>query len=145
MRDESLGFLLGRALRLHQHRTYQRLGERGPHPGQAPLLFALWHRDGQVQKDLATKLQLSSATVAVSLRRLEQAGLVERRRDPEDHRISRVYVTEAGWRLRDEVEAAIAATDAEALAGFSPEEQRLLRQLLDRLVANLKRAARHRC
>lgn len=141
-RDDSLGFLLGRALRLHQQRSHQLMGDIGLHPGQAPIMFTLWRQDGQVQKDLANRLHLSPATVAVTVRRLEKAGLLTRRRDDHDQRISRVYLTERGRGLHQTVVASIRTTDSECLAGFASKEEALLKAYLLRMTENLREALR---
>jgi DNA-binding MarR family transcriptional regulator len=116
------------------------MGNNGLHPGQEPVMFALWRKDGQVQKELAEVLQLAPATVTVTLRRLEKAGFVERRRDPVDQRVSRVYLTARSNALRDQVEACIRATNEESLADFTPEEIDLLRRFLIRVTNNLSAA-----
>ncbi|TWB43663.1 MarR family winged helix-turn-helix transcriptional regulator [Nitrospirillum pindoramense] len=51
--------------------------------------------------DLGARLDLDSGTLTPLLKRLEAAGLVARRRDPEDERRVRVELTPAGWALRD--------------------------------------------
>ncbi|MEE3622568.1 MarR family winged helix-turn-helix transcriptional regulator [Nitrospirillum sp. BR 11752] len=51
--------------------------------------------------DLGARLDLNSGTLTPLLKRLEAAGLVARRRDPEDERRVRVELTPAGWALRD--------------------------------------------
>ncbi len=139
-RNTSLGFLLGRALRFHQQRSHQLMVDTDLHPGQTPIMFALWRRDGQAQKDLAQRLHLSPPTVTVTVTRLEKAGLLERRRDPDDQRVSRVYLTERGRSLHETVVNAIRATDAECLAGFTSEEEAQLQSYLTRMTDNLRRA-----
>src|SRR5579859_5617775 len=64
--------------------------------GQATLLCVLAIRDGMTQSEIAEQLSVQGATVTNMLQRLEETGLVIRRRDPEDNRLVRVYLTEAG-------------------------------------------------
>lgn len=135
--DNSIGFMLGRVVRLHHQRSHQHMGDLGLQPGQAPMLFALFRKDGQIQKDLAERLHLSPATVNVTLKRLEKAGLVERRRDANDQRRSQVFLTERGRSLQAQVDACIITTDNECLAGFTPEERAQFAGYLQRLAANL--------
>ncbi|HHW08394.1 MAG TPA: MarR family transcriptional regulator [Firmicutes bacterium] len=136
-RDDALGFLLGRAIRLHYRRSQQLYGDSGLHPGQIPIMFALWREDGQIQKELAKRLHLSAATVTVSLKRLEKAGLLERRRDQDDQRQSRVFLTERGRALHQEVLESLRITDRDSLAGFSAAETAQFKQYLHRVIDNL--------
>jgi DNA-binding MarR family transcriptional regulator len=68
---------------------------------------------------------------------MEKAGLVERRRDTEDERVSRVYLTEAGRDMRSKVEDTFRNFEAQAFAGLSEEEVATLRALLLRVQNNL--------
>jgi DNA-binding MarR family transcriptional regulator len=63
-------------------------------------LLALWSEDGVSVKRLGEQLGLDSATLTPLLKRLEQQGLVERRRDAEDERVVRIDLTAAGRALR---------------------------------------------
>lgn len=63
---------------------------------------------------LAAHLKLSAPTVTGIVDRLEEAGLVERRRDKSDRRVVEVVATERGRRLVSEVFAA----REERLRGF---------------------------
>jgi DNA-binding MarR family transcriptional regulator len=136
-REHSLGYHLGRALRSHKRRSHQLMSDLGLHPGQTPIMFALWRQDGEVQKDLANSLHLTPPTLSVTLQRLEKAGLVCRKKDSADQRVSRVYLTEQGWQLKEQVMQCIRETDELCFRGFSPQEEDLLIELLDRITDNL--------
>ena len=53
-----------------------------------------------------------------------------RRPDPDDQRVSRVYLTEAGRAVQGRVQAVWDQMEAETFAGFTPEERVLLRRFL---------------
>ena len=57
---------------------------------------------------LANAFQLTRATMTSTLGRLERAGLIAVRRDPQDGRAKRVSITEAGRAMRDRCIEAIA-------------------------------------
>lgn len=65
------------------------------------VLHALWEQDGRTVGAIAERLALESSTVTPLVKRLEAAGLVERRRDTRDERQVRVTLTEAGQAMRD--------------------------------------------
>lgn len=64
-------------------------------------LSALWAEDGQTVGQIGAALMLDSNTLTPLLKRLEQAGWVQRRRDAADERQVRLTLTEAGRALRD--------------------------------------------
>jgi DNA-binding MarR family transcriptional regulator len=101
------------------------------------ILASLWEKDGVTQTELAGQFHLQAATVTNMLQRMEQAGLVERRKDAEDQRISRVYLTDAGRDIRDQVYVAWSKLKEQAFAGLSTEERNLLHRLLLRIHNNL--------
>jgi MarR family transcriptional regulator, organic hydroperoxide resistance regulator len=63
-------------------------------------MVLLWERDGQTVGELGRKLLLESNTLTPLLKRLETIGNVKRQRDPLDERQVRVYLTDAGRKLR---------------------------------------------
>jgi MarR family transcriptional regulator, organic hydroperoxide resistance regulator len=86
--------------------------------------------------DLGERLRLDSGTLTPLLKRLEAAGLVERRRDPEDERRVLVSTTEAGRALRDR--AVGVPRRLGAATGLSLAEAQQLREQLTGLLAHLE-------
>lgn len=72
---------------------------------QYVTLVALGEADDQTVGELGDKLFLESNTLTPILKKLEQLGLVDRRRDPADERQVRVNVTAAGRKLTHQVES----------------------------------------
>jgi DNA-binding MarR family transcriptional regulator len=68
---------------------------------------------------------------------MEQAGLIERRADPEDARVTRVYLTERGRALEQPVLDVWKELETQTVAGLSATEQALLSRLLQQVSANL--------
>jgi DNA-binding MarR family transcriptional regulator len=62
-------------------------------------LAALGEQDGLTVGSIAERLSLESSTVTPPLKRMEQAGLVVRRRSKEDERLVNVYLTDEGRAL----------------------------------------------
>ncbi|MFC5067382.1 MarR family winged helix-turn-helix transcriptional regulator [Flaviflagellibacter deserti] len=65
-------------------------------------IVALWEQDDQTVSGLGEKLFLESNTLTPILKKLETMGYLTRRRDPQDERVVRVGLTEAGRRLREQ-------------------------------------------
>lgn len=77
------------------------LDELGLTYTQYITIIALWEDNGQTVSSLGEKLFLESNTLTPILKKLEAMGYLRRQRDPEDERQVRVFLTEAGSRLRE--------------------------------------------
>lgn len=102
------------------------------------MLEALWREDGLTPGELARRVGVEKPTIVRGVGRMEAAGLVTRRDDPEDGRLVRVYLTDRGRELERVLPDAEGRVIEEGLAGFSPEERRQLTRLLSRVLENLK-------
>ncbi|MEG3628334.1 MarR family winged helix-turn-helix transcriptional regulator [Streptomyces poriticola] len=67
------------------------------------LLGHLEERDGCRATDLAAHYALDKSTVSRQVAALERVGLVERRVDPDDHRVQVLHLTESGRSLLAQV------------------------------------------
>jgi DNA-binding MarR family transcriptional regulator len=74
------------------------------------------------------------------VKRMEQAGFVVRRRDAEDERVSRVYMTDAGRAIYSEMEAIAQQVNETTFGGFTEEERSIMRDFLMRVHGNLLEA-----
>jgi DNA-binding MarR family transcriptional regulator len=135
----SLDFLLAQVCRLHHARVHTLLEELGLYRGQPPVLFALWEQEGATHGELAARLHVKPATITKMIKRMEKAGFVERRSDPQDQRVSRVYLTDAGRSIRERVEQVWRTLDEETFEGFSAEERDLLQRFFLQMRENLIR------
>ena len=64
------------------------------------VMLVLWEEDGVPVKHLGDRLALDSGTLTPLLKRLEQQGIVLRRRDEQDERVVRIHLTPAGRSMR---------------------------------------------
>ena len=92
------------------------------------VMLVLWEQDSLSVKEIGTRLHLDSGTLTPLLKRMEKAGLLRRRRDPDDERHLRVELTDQGWSLREAAGAARAQIVC-ALGGDETSIQRLKRDL----------------
>jgi MarR family transcriptional regulator, transcriptional regulator for hemolysin len=68
---------------------------------------------------------------------MDKAGLIERSRDPDDRRIVRVELTDAGEKLFLELAKAAMGFDQRLREGVSDRELDAVRRVLERLRANV--------
>ncbi len=108
------------------------------------VLLALWQDDGLSVSQLGERLALDSGTLTPLLKRLEQRGLVGRRRGEDDERVVRVSLTAAGRGLRAKarrVPAGVAcAAGYDVASDRSRAELARLREDLVALTRRLERA-----
>jgi DNA-binding MarR family transcriptional regulator len=134
---ETLGFLLAQICRANRSRAQEYLAQIGLHTGQEMFLLRLWRKDGQTQTELADEICVQPATITRMIDRLTKEGLVERRDDAEDRRVSRVYLTPAGHALKLPVENIWHELEQEIFANLTLDEQVLLRRLLLQVYKNI--------
>src|ERR1700716_4749637 len=132
-----VGFQLVQVCRAHRQRADEKLSKLGLHVGQEMMLFQLWVEDGLTQSQLAQYANVELPTMTKMVQRMEHAGLVVRRPDPEDARISRVYLTEQGRSLEQPFFRAWTQLEERTLAGLTQVEQMLLRRMLLQIDMNL--------
>jgi len=128
---------------LHTHRNtlcryFQSCGMYSGHPR---VLFHLRHTPGMTQRELAGALGVAAATLSVSIRRMEAAGLVERKSDSADLRVQRLYLTKEGEAIDDRCAKGRDFLIDALFADFSDEDMAQLDRLLTRMTENLTNAA----
>jgi DNA-binding MarR family transcriptional regulator len=128
------------SLRLHRQLMVKTLTARGTHPGQAFCLRLLASNDGISQRDMAETLHLARPTITKMLQAMERGGMIERRTDPDDQRLTRVYLTDSG-RTRERALRAVSAEYVEQTIGtLSEDDRRELARLLEQLSESIARA-----
>jgi MarR family transcriptional regulator, organic hydroperoxide resistance regulator len=104
-------------------------------------MVALSEEDEQTVSVLGEKLFLESNTLTPILKKLEQVGYIQRRRDPADERQVRVSLTSAGRKLLDK-DLGGSLVDATGLGDEFPVVQKAVVRLRDNLLRNTKVEAR---
>lgn len=95
-------------------------------------LSYLADHDGAPQHELADALCMDAKNVVLLLNELEDGGYLVRRRDTEDRRRHRVYITPAGGQALDRADQALQAIEDEVLQALSPAERARLADLVAR-------------
>ena len=107
------------------------------HRAQAGLLCRLFANDGITQSEIAEQLSVQGATVTNILQRMEEAGLVTRRRDLDDNRLVRVFLTEAGRQKERAITEQFVQLESAVFEGISEPERAQLRRLLRQMLSNM--------
>jgi DNA-binding MarR family transcriptional regulator len=107
---------------------------------QWKVLFKLTRTPGLRQVELADMLDLEPITLCRIVDRLEEAGLVERTRDPEDRRAWRLHVTAKAQPLVDQLHGIGGELVKQAFAGIDRKDIETTRKVLARVRENAGRA-----
>ena len=141
----SVGFLLSDTARLLRMSFDERARTLGLTRAQWRVLARLAYSEGARQTTLAELLEVEPITLSRHLDRMEEAGFVERRPDPQDRRARCLYLTDKARPVLERMRALGREVQAEALAGLGDEAERQIIELLEGMRANLTaRAARQR-
>lgn len=132
-----VGYLLADNSRLARWAFDRRVREIGVTGPQARLLLTLNRTPGENQGHYAERLEIEPITLCRMVDRLEDAGLVERRPDPEDRRARRLHLTATSRKMVERLQAEVDALVADMLAGLSSAERAEFHRLLSLIGQNL--------
>ena len=107
---------------------------------QWKVLFKLTRAPGLRQVELADMLDLEPITLCRIVDRLEEAGWVERVRDPEDRRAWRLHVTAQAQPLIEKLQAVGAQLVDRAFSGIDPNDIEIARRVLADVRENAARS-----
>jgi MarR family transcriptional regulator, transcriptional regulator for hemolysin len=123
-----------RLLRKHFDRRAEPLGLTR---AQWRAIKVIHRHEGISQKALAEFLEMEPIPVGRVIDRLQQAGFVERRADPQDRRVWRLHTTDKAHGVLDDMEVIAAGLRDDTLAGIDDAELAACLGVLERMKQNL--------
>lgn len=123
--------------RLHRMVLERLLNKTGVHRGQHQLLMYIADNPNISQKEIARLNKISPATVAVSLKKLEQAGYIRRAVDAEDNRYNQICITPKGSAVVEKSVSFFLDIESRMFEGLAPEELENLKHSLKQIQNNL--------
>lgn len=106
------------------------------------LLMQLSREDGQTLAQLSRRMLVTAGNLTGLVDRAERDSIVERRPDPNDRRLTRVWLTARGTKVAQKATVRHNELAEEVLASLEPREREDLRRLLGRLREVLERQPR---
>jgi MarR family transcriptional regulator for hemolysin len=111
------------------------------------VTFAQWRvlvlltrtHDGLSQKEIAEGLGLEAPTLIPILDKLQKDGYVERRVDHNDRRNNRIYRSDKSFEIWETTLECATKVLTIALEGISEENVRIMKEVLERMQANLQK------
>ena len=134
---ESLAHKLRVVSRLVMRNLEERIARHGITQGMWFYLRVLWENDGISQKELSERTGVVGPSTVGAMARMEAMGLIERRRDGADARVSRVHLTARGRRLERALVPIAVGVINDAVAGLPRAEIDRMKGMLDRIKSNL--------
>lgn len=116
--------------------TCEKLGFKN---GYRQILMFLAHNDGATQVELVRVSHLKAPTISVTLKKMEDEGLVRREQDQNDMRHTHVHLTDKGKALDHKHFEQLKALEKVMFEGLSTEEEEILRLTLKKVRDNLLR------
>jgi DNA-binding MarR family transcriptional regulator len=132
-----IGYLLADNSRLARWAFDQQVREIGVTGPQARLLLILSRSSGQNQGYYAEKLEVEPITLCRMVDRLEEAGMVERRRDPADRRAWQLHLTPKSQNIVAKLQLSVDALVDDMLCGLNSGEREEFARLLTAVGTNL--------
>ncbi|MBM7583216.1 DNA-binding MarR family transcriptional regulator [Caldicoprobacter guelmensis] len=135
--DEPLGRLFAHTSKLHRDLLRKLAHQNGLEHGQPIALAIIIANEGISQRQLSEKLFITPASTTALLQKLEKAGLIERRPDPNDQRAFCIYATEKGRMVDQQMKEGLQELEKACFHNFSEQELIEFRRLLLKLHENL--------
>lgn len=137
---KELAWEIGETSRMMRRYYDRRASALGVTTAQWRLLLRLSREPGLKQVELAERMDVEPITACRIVDRLEEAGLVERQRDPEDRRAWRLVLTAKAEPILMRLRALAEEMSGEAFEGMTIEEVEAMRAKLARVRENVSRA-----
>ena len=134
--SEFAGQLFFRLWRASHMRTTDALSSVGLTPARFALLNVLGAREGAIQQQLSSEMEIDPSAMVTLIDELEGAGLAQRRRREGDRRAWEVAITPKGRRALERARGVVVAVEDEVLGGLGATERRQLLTLLRRALAS---------
>jgi DNA-binding MarR family transcriptional regulator len=133
----SVGFLISQLGFVSSKRFMEALAPVGIDPREFTLLRFVAASEGRSQQALAELLAIPPSRMVALVDGLEEAGLLERRPDPEDRRVRGLHLTRKGRGALERAGKIAIDYETELCAGINREERELLIDLLHKLQEGL--------
>lgn len=110
---------------------------------QGRILYVLWQQDGLTISQISAQTSLANTTLTSMLDRMEQSGLIVRKRSSTDRRALLIHLTERARALKDDYDRISQQMNEMYYQGFTEHEIRQFEGYLQRVLDNLQGGIDH--
>ncbi|WP_077622542.1 MarR family winged helix-turn-helix transcriptional regulator [Sediminibacillus massiliensis] len=107
--------------------------------GQYLYIVRICENPGIIQEKVAEMIKVDRTTAARSIKKLETNGFIEKKEDPHNKKIKKLYPTEKGKSIYPFIKRENDHSNLVALQGFSEEEMETMFHLLQRVRKNVEK------
>ncbi len=97
------------------------------------MLLSVYKNDGCSQDRLASLFPIDRSNVGRGLKKLEELGFISRSKDDADGRGRRVFITDKGFEIRDEIYGIKARIEKRLLSGVGDGELQIFLEILKKM------------
>ncbi|MEM9280486.1 MAG: MarR family transcriptional regulator [Verrucomicrobiota bacterium] len=106
-------------------------------PGMGTVFYALWEGDDVTMTVLAERTELAPSSLTRTVRQMEKAGLVTRRKCPEDGRAVKIELTELGISLKPKGDLVVSRLREVVEKGLTAKEIEAVKSGLAKMIENM--------
>lgn len=126
-----------RVMKLHRIILERQLNKTGVYRSQHQILLYIAKNPNVSQKEIAKLHGVSTATIAVSLKKLEKGGYIRRIVDQEDNRFNQICITDKGSDVAEHSRIFFRQVEDQMFSGISEQEIRYMGKIFDRIYENM--------
>lgn len=135
--DDCIAFITNKSAKKLADEFNRRLQEYGTTRVQWIALFYIGKVGEISQKELSDYMDIKESSMVRLIDRMEKEELVERRKEVEDRRITKIILTNKGKFLREELMPIGQAFQDDVLQGISKEYLEIFKDVLQRMTDNI--------
>lgn len=106
--------------------------------GQPQILLSLCVENGVTQKELLKGRNIKPSTISVSIKRMSKEGLIEKKEDINDKRVTRIYITEKGKKIVRAFYKEYQKLKENSFKNISNEEKEIFYKILEKMIYNIE-------
>ncbi len=134
--EKSVGKRIHLLYRLTMMNIRDEMKKLGFGAGDYGFLAMLFIQDGMSQDELSKLMRVDKSYTARAIAKLEKSGMVERRPDPEEHRIRRVFLGEKAFEIKPQFVAALKKWHHTLIKEVDLDELDIAIRVLDQMQIN---------
>lgn len=138
MDKKSLVWDIIKIAREHRKTVEKRICSLGIHPSQHHFLMHIAKHGACTQNHIAEAMEVSAAAVAVSLKKLEKGGYIEKKNSLEDGRSNVIVLTAKGEDVVEKSRLMFDEVDGKMFDSLTEEQQIQLHSMMEQITNNLK-------
>ncbi len=135
--DDCIAFITNKSAKKLADEFNRRLQENGTTRVQWIALFYIGKAGEISQKELSDYMDIKESSMVRLIDRMEKEELVERRKDSEDRRITKIILTDKGKFLKEKLMPRGQEFQDDVLKGISKENLEIFKEVLQRMTDNI--------